>query len=84
MVKRHDMSTLELRKRLIDKIQKTDNVSLLREAYRLLEIEEEDLELYKLTEEHRSMVNEARQEIKNGKFLPDDEANNAIDEWLGK
>lgn len=36
------MSIIELRKRLIEKIQETDNDGLLEEAYRLLEIGFED------------------------------------------
>lgn len=78
------MSTTELRKRLIDKIQKTDNENLLEEAYRLLELETEDIEIYKLTEDQRRAINEARQQIKNGQFLTDDQANKEIDEWLNK
>lgn len=78
------MSTIELRKRLIDKIQKTDNENLLEEAYRLLELETQDIELYKLTDEQRKAVNEARQQIKDGQFLTDEQANNEIDEWLKK
>ncbi|MEO7176925.1 MAG: hypothetical protein ABIV51_13455 [Saprospiraceae bacterium] len=76
------MSTIELRKRLIEKIQKTDNVNLLEEAYRMLELETQDIEVYKLTDEQRKAVNEGRQQIKNGEFLTDVEANKDIDEWL--
>lgn len=78
------MSTLELRKRLIDKIQKTENEDLLREAYRLLELETEDIEIYKLSDDQRKAVLEGRQQIRNGQFLTDDQANNEIDEWLNK
>ncbi len=78
------MSTVELRKRLIDKIQKTDNENLLEEAYRLLELETEDIEIYKLSDEQRKAVNEAKQQIKSGKYLTDDQANKEIDEWLNK
>jgi hypothetical protein len=78
------MSTVELRKKLIEKIQKTENEVLLEEAYRLLELETEDIEIYKLTEEQRKAVSEGRLQIKNGKFLTDDQANNEIDEWLSK
>lgn len=78
------MSTIELRKRLIDKIQKTDNENLLEEAYRLLERETQDIEIYKLTDEQRKAINEARQQIKNGEFLTDDQGNKEIDEWLKK
>ena len=63
------MSAIELRKRLIDKLQKTENENLLGEAYRLLELETEDIEIYKLNDEQRKAINEARQQIKNGQFL---------------
>ena len=76
------MSSVELKKRLIDKIQETDNKNLLEEAFRLLQMESEDIEVYKLSEDQKNAVNEARQQIKNGQFLTDDEANKDIDEWL--
>ncbi len=78
------MSTIELRKRLIDKIQKSDDENLLEEAYRLLELETEDIEVYRLTDDQRKAINEARQQIKNGQFLTDEQANKEIDEWLNK
>ena len=78
------MSTVELRKKLIEKIKKTENGELLEEAYRLLELETEDIEIYKLTEEQRDAISEGRLQIKTGKSLTDDQANNEIDEWLDK
>jgi predicted transcriptional regulator len=78
------MSTVELRRKLIEKIQKTENEVLLEEVYRLLELETEDIERYKLTDEQRKAISEGRLQIKNGKFLTDDQANNEIDEWLSK
>ncbi len=78
------MSTIELRRRLIDKIQKTENEDLLAEAYRLLELETEDIEIYKLNDEQRKAITEARQQIDNGQFLTDDQSNKEIDEWLNK
>ena len=75
------MSTSELKKRLIDKIKETDNNNLLEEAFRLLQLESEDIEAYKLSEDQKNAVNEARQQIKNGQFLTDDEANKDIDEF---
>ena len=76
------MSTIELKKRLIDKIQKTENEGLLEEAYRLLELETSDIEIYKLSDNQKLIVEESRQQIKNGQFLTDEQANNEIDEWL--
>ena len=76
------MSTIELKKRLIDKIQKTENEGLLEEAYRLLELETSDIEIYKLSDNQKLIVEESRQQIKNGQFLTDEQANKEIDEWL--
>jgi len=78
------MSTIELRRRLIDKIQKTENADLLAEAYRLLELETEDIEMYKLNDDQRKAIGEARQQINSGQFLTDDQSNKEIDEWLSK
>jgi len=78
------MSTIELKKRLIDKIQKTDNENLLGEAFRLLEMESEDIEIYKLNDGQKKAIEEARKQIKNGQFLTDEQASKEIDEWLNK
>jgi adenylate kinase family enzyme len=78
------MSTVELRRRLIDKIQKTENEDLLAEAYRLLELETGDIEMYKLNDDQRKAINEARQQINSGQFLTDEQSNKEIEEWLSK
>jgi hypothetical protein len=78
------MSTVELRKRLIDKIQKTDNENLLGEAYRLLGLETEDIEEYKLNDDQKNAIEEARRQIVSGQSLTDEQASRGIDEWLNK
>ena len=78
------MSTIELRRRLIDKIQKTENEDLLAEAYRLLELETGDIEMYKLNDDQRKAINEARQQINSGQFLTNEQSNKEIEEWLSK
>lgn len=78
------MSTIELRKRLIDKIHKTKDERILEEAYRLLELETEDIEIYKLNLDQKEAISEAREQVKNGQFLTEDQANKEIDEWLNK
>lgn len=78
------MSTTELRKRLIEQIQKTDDKNLLQEACRLLELETGDIETYKLSENQRSAVAEAREQIKRDQFLTNEQADKEIDEWLNE
>jgi len=76
------MESMELKKHLIDKIKKSENNHLLEEAYRLLELETQAI--YKLNDEQKSAVAEAREQIKNGQVLTDDQANQEIDSWLKK
>ena len=78
------MSTLELKQKLIHKIQGTENEVILEEVYRLLEIDSESLGVYKLNDEQKMAIAESREQIRNGQFLSDEEADKEIDEWLGK
>lgn len=78
------MSTIELRKKLIEKIKKTDNGNLLEEVYRLLDIETGNIEKYKLNSLQIKKISAAREQIKNGQLLTDNEANKEINEWLKK
>ncbi len=78
------MSTIELRKRLIEKIQKTQDERILEEAFRLLELENEDIDIYKLNDDQKKAISEGRQQIKNGEFLTEEKANKEIGEWLNK
>lgn len=78
------MSTIELRKRLLEKIETINDKELLEKAYRLLTLEMEDVEIYKLNADQNNAIAEARQQIQNGQFLTDAQADKEIDEWLNK
>jgi hypothetical protein len=78
------MSTLELRERLIDNIQKTEDKGIPEEILRLLKIQTKDTEIYTLREDQLMAVNEALEQVKNGQFFTEEQANNEIDEWMRK
>ncbi|HEY9341828.1 MAG TPA: hypothetical protein VIQ23_09620 [Hanamia sp.] len=80
------MSTKELKDKIIEEIEKTENEFLLEEAYRLLHLEasDNDTEIYTLSNDQKEAVTEARNQFKNGQFLTNEEANKGIDEWLKK
>jgi hypothetical protein len=78
------MSTTELRARLIEKIQNTDDQNILEEAYRLLDLETSNIEKYEFSDDQKSEVNESIQQIRQGKSLTNDLANKEINEWLNK
>ena len=78
------MSTIELRKLLIEKIQLTDDDKLLEEASRLLEVDIEESDVYILNDKQKEAIEESRKQIINGAYLTDEESNKEIDEWLSK
>lgn len=78
------MSTDELRKKLISRIKRSRRPELLREAYRLLGTDTDDIEPYKLSPEQRASINKGLKDAKAGKVIPSAEADKAIDEWLSK
>ncbi|MGE5357338.1 MAG: hypothetical protein ACM3PT_13990 [Deltaproteobacteria bacterium] len=79
------MTATELKKKIIDKIQLIENEDLLKETYRLIDIEFEDIESpYPLSPEMINAVSEARNQINKGDYLTHEQANAQIEEWLDK
>ncbi len=76
------MSTMELRKLLIEKIQVIDDDKLLEEAYRLLEVDIEESDVYILNDNQKEAIDEAIKQITQGQYLTDEESNREIDEWI--
>lgn len=78
------MSTIELRKKVIEKISKTEDENLLGEVYRLLELENETIEVYKLDSIQKRKISAARHQIRKQQSLTEKEANKEISAWLKK
>jgi hypothetical protein len=78
------MSTIDLKEKLIQGIEKTTNEHLLGEIYRLLELENNELEIYKLSEEQKQAILIGKNEIKNGLFVENEIVNKEIEVWLKK
>ena len=78
------MSTVELKEILISKILHTDSPELLGEISRLLQIESDEMEVIKLSDEQKQAIVKGQEEIRNGRFLTNEQADQEIDEWLNK
>ena len=76
------MSTLELQKQLISKIQITTDQDVLESVLRLLEFETSSDETYFLNENQKAAIVNARQQVANGQFYTDDEVDKHTEEWL--
>ncbi|MDP2887944.1 MAG: hypothetical protein Q8P34_03135 [Bacteroidota bacterium] len=78
------MTVRELKKKLIGKIDQSEDSELLEEMYRLIANEESDSSIYELSEEQIRAVEEGQLQYKNGQFLTDKQADKDIEEWLDK
>jgi len=78
------MTTIELKKRLIKKINMLESSMLLEEMSRLAGIEDDETSIYYLSEEQKDAVEQAQAQYLKGEFLTNKEANKEIDEWLGE
>lgn len=76
------MSTSELKKQLLEKIQSTTNKNLLEVACQLFDIESIESEIYLLNEGQNKAISEAEAQIISGRFLTNEEANKQIEQWL--
>jgi hypothetical protein len=83
-VRKSIMSTAELKQILISKIQSSDDINLIKEAIRLFEIDHYEEPIYMVSESEREAINEARQEIANGEYFTDEQANRLIEAGLKK
>ncbi len=77
------MEIAELKKKLIAKINLTDNNEILESMMKILEIHNEE-DVYVLNEAQLAAIEEAREDYRNGRFLTNDEANAEIEKWLKK
>ena len=75
---------VDLKEKLIKKIKEINSPDVLQEIHRLLEMGFEDQEIYQLSEEQKSVVNEAQEQIRKGEFISNEKANEEVKEWLKK
>ena len=78
------MTISAIKSEIINKVETIDDFELLEEIRSLIEIQKDSPAIYHLSDEQKSAVSEAREQINNGEYLTDDLATKEIDEWLKK
>ncbi len=78
------MTTVAIKEKLIHQIQKTKNLTILQEVSRLLEIDETDMDILKLSEPQRGKMLRAEEDIRHGRVISDEEIKNEVKKWLKK
>ncbi len=77
------MSTAELKKKVLKRIEQIDEDYLLEELLGVIEIETSD-EYFKIPEEHKKDIEIGLAQIESGNTIPHEEVRKKVDEWLGK
>jgi hypothetical protein len=73
------MATLELKKYLVSKINQIDDDLILNEIVQL--IDKKESTVYQLSKEQINLVNEAKEQFKNGDFIDQDEMDRRVEAW---
>lgn len=76
------MKTEELKKELIDRIKRTEDISLLEDIYKLTDPNLFGNIVYKLTPEEDESLTAAREEVKKGQYLTQEEVDEKTKKWL--
>ena len=78
------MSIIELRKQIIEKLDSIEDEVILKEIYDIINLESGIDLVYKLTEEEKKAIDAGLKDIRDGKIVSSEKANDLIRGWLKK
>jgi len=76
------MSVKDIKKKIINTIEESDDKGLLAEISMLIDFRSGNNEVYKLSGGQLAALKESEEDIKNGNVYTDEEANDEIERWL--
>lgn len=74
----------EMKQKLINKIQATEDVNILEEVYRILELSTQEVDRIVLSDEQKIRIDQGIKDIEEGHYLTHEEADLEINKWLKK
>lgn len=74
------MSSKEMKKQLIDKIQSTEDDKILEEVYRVLEVSSREVDMIILADDQKAQIDKGMRDVEEGRCLTNDDANREITE----
>jgi hypothetical protein len=78
------MRTIEIRQRLIEEINSSNNKNLLEEMYNFFSKDNATESVYKLSKAQKLAIEVGREQIRNGQSSTNDEVNSEIEKWLNE
>ena len=76
------MSTIEIKKRIMDQLSRIDDVSFLKAIKTLVDSKAHG-EIYKLSEFQKERIREGREQLRRGQTISNEALQKEIDQWLG-
>lgn len=76
------MSTAELKKKVIDKVDNINDDFILEELLSLIDFESDNDKVLKISDELKRKIDIGLQQIENGEVLSNEDVEKEIDEWL--
>jgi predicted transcriptional regulator len=76
------MSTIELKKKIINQLSHIDDVSFLKAIKTLVDSKAHG-EIYKLSDFQKDRINKGREQLKKGQTISHETLQKEIDQWLG-
>ncbi len=77
------MPTPSLKDKLIDKLREIEDPALLAEVSNLFELQEPET-IYKTTPAQKKSIEEATQQVKDGRVVDNEQSDKESDEWLSE
>jgi len=78
------MTTVAMKKKIISKIEQTQSKDLLSAIHRLIEVNDETEEVFKLSEEQKTSVKKGLRQVAQKKTISNTKANKEVEKWLSK
>ncbi|NHB69901.1 hypothetical protein [Perlabentimonas gracilis] len=75
------MTTVEIKKKLIKRINDSENELLLEEIFRLMEGDDPDGIMY-LSDDQKASVREGQEDYRQGRVISQEDLDREVDEWL--
>lgn len=76
------MSTVELKNKVLERLESVEEAYLLEEILNLIDIESSDTGAFKIPEEHKADLEISLTQKREGKTVPNEVVNQRVKKWL--
>jgi hypothetical protein len=78
------MTAVSMKKKIISKIEQTNNKNLLADIYKLLDLADQTEGLVELTDDQKKSIRRGLRDVAQKKTISHNKANKEVEKWLSK